>query len=371
MVCSDLPPGVVARKGQICLGIAVVIYGFTFVLLKYATSARLGPLSFNAGRFCISAVFLVGVNWVAAPSIPFSLPTPPTPPPTETEDQQGALRLLWLWGTICGLLNFIASALLQFGLQTVNANRAGFILGMYVVFVPLLEWTIPTLRRQITPRAWVAVLSSVVGLYLLSGCAEAAVCFGGAFGRGELLCFVSMLFWVLSLVCSDFGSKRADPVALTMVNFIVAAVLSAVTAWAVEPDSWKPPFRDLRADWGVLLVVGVLQASAFALTTVGQRYSTPTETALILSLETVATCLVGYALLGETLDAVELLGCGLMLAATALATTDASVGAEGAEGVEGVGVDGREGATSGTSVAAVTYGSSGDAGEVELLLPRP
>ncbi|KAJ1428591.1 hypothetical protein B484DRAFT_65921 [Ochromonadaceae sp. CCMP2298] len=323
MVCSEVEACVVARRGQICLLIAVCLYGFTIVLMRYATYSHLGPLSFNAGRFFISAVVLVCVNYIWANAQALS---------GATTAEEGAL---WMWGTACGLLNFVASALLQIGLQTVNANKAGFILGMYVIFVPALERALG-LRAQISSRAWMAVVLSVCGLYLLSGCAEAHICLGGGFGGGEAYCFVSMLFWVVSLICADMGSKRVDPIALTMANFVVAALLSALAACLLEPG--RPLLRDLGQCWAVLLAVGVLQAGAFALTTVGQRYSTPTETALLLSLETVATCAVGYAVLGETLDAVELGGCALMLAATALATTDV------------------------VSVTGVT-------GEVELLLP--
>ena len=43
---------------------------------------------------------------------------------------------------------------------------------MYVIIVPVIEWVFPCLQGKMTILAWVAALSSVLGLYLLSGCAE-------------------------------------------------------------------------------------------------------------------------------------------------------------------------------------------------------
>jgi drug/metabolite transporter (DMT)-like permease len=116
-------------------------------------------------------------------------------------------REIYIWGIICGLGDSGASIFQQVGLVTVSADKASFIIGMYVVFVPLVTWLCPwcgdTGGGAVSIWSWISVSFSIVGLYLLSGCAEGLVCVGGAVGQGEFFVFVSMLFWVGSMYVLD------------------------------------------------------------------------------------------------------------------------------------------------------------------------
>lgn len=112
-------------------------------------------------------------------------------------------REICIWGIICGLGDSGASIFQQVGLVTVSADKASFIIGMYVVFVPLVIWLCPwcgdTGGGAVTIWSWISVSLSLLGLYLLSGCAEGLVCVSGVVGQGEFFVFVSMLFWVGSM----------------------------------------------------------------------------------------------------------------------------------------------------------------------------
>jgi uncharacterized membrane protein len=160
---------------------------------------------------------------------------------------------------------------------------------------------------------------SVFGLYLMSGCAEVSVCIGGAFGNGEMYIFVSMWFWVISIICSDVAAKKVDPIDLTLINFITATVCSVIFALIVEPNMWDLTFHMFTREWLVLLLVGLFQAAGFVLCTIGQRYTPAATSALLMSLDAVVCAAVGYVVLGETLSLVEVGGCVLMLVATTVA----------------------------------------------------
>mmetsp|Transcript_72835 Transcript_72835/g.142864 ORF Transcript_72835/g.142864 Transcript_72835/m.142864 type:complete len:121 (+) Transcript_72835:1-363(+) len=79
-----------------------------------------------------------------------------------------------------------------------------------------------------------------------------------------------------------------------------------------------------------------MQAAGFALSAMGQRFTSSTVSALIMSLEAVVCAMFGYFLLNETLSAVELCGCLIMLAATVMAlipwgnSSNSNAGASGA-----------------------------------------
>ena len=63
----------------------------------------------------------------------------------------------------------------QIGLINVSAGKTSFITGMYVVFVPILEYFTPGFGTQLSVTTWIAALTSLGGLFLLSGCGEAQV----------------------------------------------------------------------------------------------------------------------------------------------------------------------------------------------------
>lgn len=329
--------------GEVYLLISVVFFGVAFVVMRYAMFYKLGPQSFNAGRFLVASLCLLVTKKY---SVEFSVSRTSTESPVQLPVLPRASIYsmlvkpdILMWGTVLGVLNFIASGFLQGGLATVDANRAGFIVGMYVVFVPIAESCIPGLNSTLTPRAWTAALMSLVGLYLMSGCAEVEVCMGGAFGVGEFYVLCSMAVWVVSIICSSIGAKLVDPITLTLMNFIVATVCSIVCGLILEPEVWVFPFAAFTQEWVILWIVGIFQAAGFALCTIGQRYSSPTVAALIMSQETVVCALASYFALNETLSAVEVSGCVIMLIATVVALVPMGGDEDGKSGERAASMD--------------------------------
>ena len=320
--------------GEIYLLLSVVIFGIAFVVMRYATFYSLGPQSFNAGRFLIATICLIITKL-------YNINCSQEEKSAVLQPESTFRGLLLntnnlLWGSALGVLNFIASAFAQQGLKTVDANRAGFILGMYVVFVPMVEPCVPGLKSKLSAKVMVAAVLSLFGLYLMSGCAEVAVCMGDAFGDGEILMLLSMVVWIVSIIFGSIGSKLVDPVMLTLTNFVVATICSLACALILEPDVWVWPMKEFTDEFVVLVLVGVMQAAGFALSAMGQRFTSSTVSALIMSLEAVVCAMFGYFLLNETLSAVELCGCLIMLAATVMAlipwgnSSNSNTGASGA-----------------------------------------
>ena len=72
--------------------------------------------------------------------------------------------------------------------------------------------------------------------------------------------------------------------------------------------------------WWTIVYNGVLSAGlGITLQTFAQRHAPATDTAVILSLEAVFAAVFGLLLLAELLTALQLVGCGLMLAGMVLA----------------------------------------------------
>ena len=278
--------------GDYLLLITATIWGFAFVAQR-AGMEHIGPFTFNAIRFAIGATALLPLVWINERR------RIRRPGAASAYQNGGSIAK---FGVSAGAVLFLAASLQQIGLVYTSAGNAGFITGLYVVMVPLLG----LLRRQrVGMVRWGAVLIAIVGMYLLS------VTPGAAINPGDLLVLASALFFALHVQMIDHGAKRHDALTLSVIQYVVVAAASGVTARITE--SFEP--AAVAAAAPAILYGGLGSISiAYTLQVVGQRTAEPTHAAIILSLEGTFAALGGWLLLSEYLSARALFGCALMLA---------------------------------------------------------
>ena len=114
----------------------------------------------------------------------------------------------------------------------------------------------------------------------------------------------------------DHFTRKVDGVALSCVQFLVMAVLSAGLMLVMETPDWA----GLLACIGPVLYVGIFSSGVgYTLQILAQKDSNPTVVSLLLSLESVFATVAGALILGDRMSGKEYLGCVLMLAAVVLA----------------------------------------------------
>jgi drug/metabolite transporter (DMT)-like permease len=282
------------RNANLILLLASAIWGFAFVAQRMGMQ-HMGPLAFNAIRFALGAMVLL-------PLLFFGLPGQ-KPVPLIV----GQRKHLLLGGLLTGFLIFGGATLQQFGVVHTTAGKAGFITGLYVVFVPLLG----LLRGLKTaPRVWAGVGLAAVGLYLLSGKGW------GGIQMGDGLVLIGTLFWASHMLAIGWLAPRVNPLALAVLQFLVCSLLSAWGALVFE----DLPAGAIRNAAVPILYAGVLSVGvAYTLQIIGQRKAQPAHAALILSMEGVFAALGGWIILSESLSLRGMLGCCLMLGGIILA----------------------------------------------------
>jgi drug/metabolite transporter (DMT)-like permease len=296
--------------GEIQLLISVLFFAFSFVFQRQAMLNGMDPIVYNAYRYIVSSIVLFVMKFVFRWEAKNESESTKNSSDLSNQVERGLSLNLLFYGAVLGATNFGGSLFQQMGLVTVTAGKTGFITGMYVVFVPIFEHFLPFFHSALTVGSWIAALMSVIGLYLLSGCAEQETCFGGAIGEGEMLVFVSMLFWVVSIMASDIGSKKLEIISLQLVDFVITTIATTVLAVILVPHKFD--YNDLVENWVYVVVVGFSEAFAFTLSTMGQIYSTPSRAALLYSLEAVVCAIFSYFCLREKLSIVEIIGAALM-----------------------------------------------------------
>ena len=280
------------RKANLLLMTAAAIWGFAFVAQRVGMR-HVQPFTFNATRFLIGTLVLL-------PLLPRSGRRPAGTPIAGRGETVRA-------GALTGLVLFTAATLQQYGIVHTTAGKAGFITSLYVVFVPLLGLVF---GQRVSRYAWAGVGLAVIGLYLLSarGILDIA--------PGDGLVLLCAVFWAVHVQLIGAQVRRVPALRLAVGQFATAAVLSTAAALVFDPFSWPA----LRAITWPLLYAGVFSVGiAFTLQVAVQKSARPTDTAIILSFESVFAAIGGGLLLGERLGLRELTGCVMILGGVVVA----------------------------------------------------
>ena len=280
--------------------LAAFIWGTSFVSQDICADS-MGAFTFNGTRYFIAVLSLLVVIAV------MNTTRKDRPQPT-AEEKKASRKQLWLGGLCCGTALAVASNFQQAGLVAgTDAGKAGFITALYVVLVPLFGLFF---RRKVSGPVWIAVVLSVVSLYLL--------CIKGSFrlAAGDLLVLVcAVCFAVHILVIDHFGSG-CDGVKLSCVQFLFAGLWSAVCI----PFFEHVDAAALLSCALPLLYVGVFSCGVgYTLQILAQKGSNPTVVTILLSLESVFAVIAGAIILHQSMTPREYLGCVLMFLAVVLA----------------------------------------------------
>ncbi|MQT11306.1 DMT family transporter [Segnochrobactrum spirostomi] len=208
---------------------------------------------------------------------------------------------------VLGITFYLGTVIQQFAISLGTVTHVGFLTGLYVLFVPLLELVI--FRRMPHPVIWPGAAIAVAGTWFLGGGLDSLT-------ASDLLTIVSALFFAVQIILMDRIARRTErPVAAALTQSAVAVVLGCGCGLLWEP-------LDVSALPSVapeLLYAGALSGGvAFALQAVGQQYTRAADAAVMMMSEALFAALFGAILLGERLNAGGWIGCGCIMASLLL-----------------------------------------------------
>lgn len=264
---------------------ASVIWGFAFVAQRKGME-HTGPFLFNAARFLLGALVLL-------PFLKKDL--------FSTYKKSGLFQNLTPKLNL-GCLLFAGASLQQIGIVYTSAGKAGFITGLYVIFVPLLGLFIGRKTNKLT---WCGALLAVLGMFFLSINQDFSI------GNGDMLVLIGAFFWAFHVLTVDKLSKTNNAISLAFWQFLICSFLSFIASLLFEEIKISPVLAAILP----ILYAGICSSGiAYTLQVIAQKKAHPSHAAIILGLESPFAAMGGYILLAEILSRRELLGCGLMMA---------------------------------------------------------
>ena len=274
-------------QADLSLALVALVWGSTFVVVKQAllgiSTFYFLALRFGVASLCLALIFI---------------------PQFRINDRRALVRGL-RGGAAAGVFLWLGYVLQTFGLKYTTAGNSGFLTGLYVVLVPLLSAAVYQRWPQWRELAGIAV--ATVGMIVLT---LPSLDRSNHLNRGDLLTIGCAAAFACHLLLLGYYSQRELIHAVALGQIAATALLSAVGLF------WEHP----TATWNSGLVLAIVltavfaTALAFALQTWGQKYTTPTRTALLFALEPVFALATAVLAGGEALTLAAVAGGTLILA---------------------------------------------------------
>ena len=223
---------------------------------------------------------------------------------------------VWRDGLVCAAL-LGGGFLLQIeGQHRTTASRSGFLTGLLVVFVPVLEFVF--FRKRPSAAAAAGIALAFTGMALLSR--------GGAAGEvqllGDLLTVGCAVVFAGHIVVLGRVAPRHPVLPLVFVQLVGTGAMAAVAGPFVEPQHLT---ADLRTFAAIAYLAVFATLLAFGVQTWAQRRLPAVRMALLSALEPAFAAVWAAVLIGERLSTLELWGGVLIVLGVAVGETGSAL----------------------------------------------
>jgi len=274
--------------GRLGLFLAAFLWGVSFVLMKNVLSS-IPPFSIVAIRFCGAALILL---------------------PACVRKLKDIDKSYISGGILMGASLLLGYMFQTFGLRLTTPGKNAFLTSVYCVIVPFLYWAY--IRKK--PDKWnaAAAVLCITGIGLISLDSTLMI------GKGDALTIICGFFFALHIVITARYVQGRDPVVLAMLQFAAAGALALLCAAVLErrPDTIAAP--DVL---NLVFLTCVCTAGCLLLQVFGQKYTPPSQAAVILTLESVFGALSSVLLFHEVLTFRLIVGFAVTFLAVVISET--------------------------------------------------
>ena len=290
-----------STKGSLALLLTAIVWGSGFISQKLGNNV-MPPMTFNAVRQLMAGM-------VMTPLVVYGFRQSgylSTRGGTRSQVERRKRRLLAA-GILCGIFMLIGTDSQQIGLLTVSAGKSGFISALYIVIVPFFSVLI---GQKVSRRSVVCVIIAVAGFAIMS--LQGGL--GGA-TRGDWLTLLSAAGFAAQIVTINEYVDKDNALAISALQFYFCGIAGLIIAVIAEGVHIQEIFSGMPI---LIYQTFVPTALGYSMQIIGQKYTSSSVAALIMSLEAVFAAVFGALILGEMMSAREMVGAAVILAATIL-----------------------------------------------------
>ena len=303
--------------GRLALFSAAFLWGVSFVAMKNVLSS-IPTLYVLAIRFCGAALILL---------------------PACAGKMKNLDKTYFSNGASMGAMLLLAYIFQTYGLRLTTPGKNAFLTSAYCIIVPFIYWAasvcspvigvVTRRRRSRSPQAKLpanidsmrqrpdkfnaaAAFICIIGIGLISLGSDLSI------GAGDALTIVCGLFFAIHIVITAKAVGKRDPVMLAMLQFAMAGVLTLLCAFIIEPAPAGVTAADV---WTMVFLTVVSTAACIVMQIFGQKYTPPSQAAVIMTLESVFGAVSSAILYHEIMTLRLVAGFALTFAAVVISET--------------------------------------------------
>lgn len=192
-------------------------------------------------------------------------------------------------GIIMGIFLAVGYIFQTFGLEGTSTGKSAFLTGTNVVMVPFLTWFIT--KKKPGKNNLIAAVLMFLGIILLT------VDFKnfGEFNIADMLTFFCAISFAWQIVATGIFSGDKNPYIISTVQLSTCAIIFSVMMFFDK----TPLYFTTTGAYSMIYLSIVTTLVCFLMQTIGQKYTSSSHAAIVLSLESVCGSVFGVMFLGE------------------------------------------------------------------------
>ena len=274
--------------GDLLLLVTAIVWGGGFIGVSEALNT-LSPFYMIAIRFGMASLLMMIIFWRYFISIRKEEILP---------------------GIICGAMLFIGFAFQTGGAGYISVGKLAFLTALNVIMVPFIAAVV--LKEKIHKYNIVSSIVAIIGFGFLNLSQENGI----SFGTGEFLGVICAVGFAVHISLVGHYAYTCNPIKLSILQMMTCTVLGMICAFIFE----APP-KAITVEMMIpVTYLGVCSTFiAFLCQTIGQKYTSSSRAAILLSLESVFGILFSVLILKEQLTLPVILGASLIFVAVIIA----------------------------------------------------
>ena len=213
-------------------------------------------------------------------------------------------------GIASGFFLFLGFALQTIGAMYVSVGKLAFLTALNVIMVPFI--VLVCFKEKIKKYNLVSSVIAVVGFAFLNLSKES----GFSIGTGEVLGIGCAIGFAGQIALLGYFATKKDPIKLAILQMFTCTILGVICAILFE----VPPKAITLEMIMPVSYLGIFSTFiAFLFQTIGQKYTSASRAAILLSMESVFGISLSVLILKETITTSMLIGAVLIFVAVIIA----------------------------------------------------
>lgn len=286
---------------SVLLIIAAFIWGLAYVFQSMANN-YLGAYSITFFR-CVVAIIVL---------IPLVIVSCRKQFKENKENKANIIKYSILGGIFSGIFLALASIFQQLGLKGTSTGKGAFMGSTYIILVPILSFLI--FRKKCGINSLIAIIFGIVGLLFL--CID-NFSFNSGLSKEEIYFLLCAVCFAFQIICIDFFASKSNLFLMSLFQMISCGLICMIMMFINE----KVEFENIKNCIVPILYLGILSSGiAYTIQVISQKHINPTTASLIMSLESVFSCLCGVIIytfykftdVDQYLTTNQIIGCVLL-----------------------------------------------------------